>query len=209
MISGKVVGFKSLTKKLSSGAGTIEAAAIVAVQKATLLVHKEAVTSIQKSSGGTPAIRYGPKRVVTVSPPGSPPNSDTGRLAQSVKFEFDDNGKSGFVGSNLKYAAYLEFGTKEMSARPWLAPALEKVNKKIADIFKKEINKGIAKGFGIPNDVIKSLSSLGKSGGKIIVKGKKASKKISAKAKRKVKSAKKLSKSVLKKIGKFNRSKRL
>lgn len=209
MINGKIAGFKSLTTKLQRAASPIEKAATVAIQKATLLVHKEAVISIQKSSGGEPSIRYNPKRVVTVSNPGDPPNSDTGRLAQSIKFEIDGNGKVGYVGSNLKYAAYLEFGTKDMSARPWLAPALEKVNSKIAKIFKDELNKGIAEGLGIPKNVIRDIEKLGKSGARIAKGGSKKFKKISKKGKKVLNKTKKLGKKTLKKIGKFNRSKRL
>ena len=83
---------------------------------------------------------------------------DTGRLKGSIgyKTEIEEtanpaiSGKTkrnvGFVGSAVDYAAYQEFGTRKMSAQPYLRPAVEAVNtnaeqalKKIADgVFKKK-----------------------------------------------------------------------
>lgn len=147
-IVGKVLGTKALTAKLNKMSGAIERARDLAVKESTLKLHSFAVKSIQNRSGGTPAIRYAPKRVVSVSRPGQSPNSDTGRLVQSIMFEFDEQSDRtiGYVGSNLKYAAWLEFGTLDMEARPWLAPALEKVNTMIGDIFSRRIDNAI-KGF--------------------------------------------------------------
>lgn len=123
---------------------------IRAVQESVFLIHSIAVNSIQDNTSGTPAIRYsnGRKRNVLVSAPGEPPNTDTSRLVKSIKFDFKNKGLIGRVGTNLKYGAALEFGTKKMAARPWLAPAVRQAAKDVADIFKKALKdtiKGVTK----------------------------------------------------------------
>lgn len=65
----------------------------------------------------------------TPSKPGQPPRVDTGRLRASITHEVHE----GFltvtarVGTNVKYAIFLEFGTSKMAARPFLRPALDAV----------------------------------------------------------------------------------
>lgn len=62
-----------------------------------------------------------------VSQPGNPPFRQTGNLFRSIGYEM--RGHTAVVGSGIGsgpkdpgYAVYLEFGTKKMSARPWLRP---------------------------------------------------------------------------------------
>lgn len=49
---------------------------------------------------------------------------DTGRLLRSITAEVKNRGKKGgwalFVGTNVKYATYLQNGTEKMPARPFL-----------------------------------------------------------------------------------------
>lgn len=136
---------KDLKRILDKAEKKISASAKEALQEATLAVHETAVKSIQNSSGGERQVRYGPTRTVTASKPGSPPNTDTGRLVQSIQFEFLDNGASSVVGTNVKYGKYLEFGTSKMAARPWLQPAFDKNKKKIEKLFFSEVNKEVRK----------------------------------------------------------------
>lgn len=51
---------------------------------------------------------------------------DTGRLRSSIthSVERDGRGLVGFVGTNVEYAIYVEFGTRYMRAQPFLRPAL-------------------------------------------------------------------------------------
>lgn len=116
---------------------------ITAVQEATFLIHETAVKSIQENSSGTSQVRYNPKRTVLASKPGDAPNTDTGRLAQSVKFDFKKNGLIGRVGTNLKYGKALEFGTKYMDPRPWLSTAVRVVSKDIQKIFAKALKQSV------------------------------------------------------------------
>lgn len=114
-----------------------------AVQEATFLIHSTARKLIQDNSSGTPAVRYtdGRKRNVKVSKPGDPPNTDTGRLVQSVNFNFTDKGLTGQVGTNLRYGAYLEFGTSDMAPRPWLSAAARMSEAKIKKIFREHFSE--------------------------------------------------------------------
>lgn len=138
MISGKVLGVDKVLKKLDRLQADMVKGQVRAVARSILLIHEYAVKTIQDNADGKSQIRYAPKRVVNVSNPGEPPNSDTGRLAQSVKFDFQKAGLVGRVGSNLKYAAWLEFGTLTMAPRPWLSEAVEQTSKEVADIFEEE-----------------------------------------------------------------------
>lgn len=51
---------------------------------------------------------------------------DTGRLRASIthRLEQDSQGLYGLVGTNVKYALPVEFGTGRMAAKPYLRPAL-------------------------------------------------------------------------------------
>lgn len=54
---------------------------------------------------------------------------DTGRLRSSITHEVggDAEGIVARVGTNVEYAAHLEYGTVRMSARPFLRPALAQI----------------------------------------------------------------------------------
>ncbi len=145
-MAAKIFGYKitdptKITQKLMKLQTNIMSVQIDAVRDATLLVHATAVESLQENNDGTPTLRYQPKRVVNVSAPGSPPNTDTGRAVQSIKFDFKDQGMVGRVGTNLKYLAGLEFGTKFVEARPWLSTALTSTQSEIKKIFQAAFKK--------------------------------------------------------------------
>lgn len=142
---GSIKNGLALEKKLKKFQAECLDGQVKAMQEAVFLVHKTAVELVQDNGSGVPQVRYtnGRKRTVLASRPGEPPNTDTGRLAQSIKFDFRDQGLTGRVGTNLNYGAWLEFGTKNTAARPWLSTALEIVSKEIATIFAKHVNKSI------------------------------------------------------------------
>lgn len=143
--SYKISGLEKLQAKFVKLQAEVLSTQVEAVQQATLLVHETAVKSLQDNSDGTPQIRYSPKRVVNVSKPGSAPNTDTGRAVQSIKFDFKDQGLIGRIGTNLKYLAQLEFGTKDVEARPWLSSALTASQNEIKKIFRAAFKKGTGK----------------------------------------------------------------
>lgn len=51
---------------------------------------------------------------------------DTGRLRASIThgLDRDEQGLVAYVGSNVKYAVFVELGTRHMGAKPYLRPAL-------------------------------------------------------------------------------------
>lgn len=97
---------------------------------AVIDIHAGTLRAISKTSTGETQTRYNPKRKVTVSKPGDAPNTDSGRLASSYRFEVDELKLDGLVGSNLVYAKALEFGTKDIKARPTLGPAFLRFKRK-------------------------------------------------------------------------------
>lgn len=77
------------------------------------------------------------------SSPGDPPAPDTGTLRRSLFWEVVRKGNMvlGYVGSNLKYAAALEYGTKDgkIAPRPYLRPARNKNRDRIVKIIAKAL----------------------------------------------------------------------
>lgn len=80
------------------------------------------------------------------SAPGEAPANDTGRLAGSInvfpnleKLEIELGIKPPFV----EYAAYLEFGTSRMDARPFVAPAGKQTREKNYQKIRKAVALGI------------------------------------------------------------------
>ena len=142
-VLAKVTGAKKLQDKLNKFEKEILSNQVAAMQEATILVHSNAVKLLQDNSSGTPVRRYNPKRIAIASKPGDAPNTDTGRLVQSIKMQFQKNGLVGLVGTNVKYGAALEFGTSKMRRRPWLSVALKEASKEVAQIFANAFKKGV------------------------------------------------------------------
>lgn len=95
------------------------------VQGTAQNVRSHAIRSIQRGpKSGATYEKYQPNRVHRASAPGQAPATDTGRLAGSI--QADIRGREAEVSANAEYAAFLEFGTQDMEARPFLFPALEK-----------------------------------------------------------------------------------
>ena len=59
---------------------------------------------------------------------------DTGNLRRSLATEMltgkNETVARGVVGTNVEYAAFQEFGTRNMQAQPYLGPALEMARRK-------------------------------------------------------------------------------
>tara|TARA_B100001939_G_scaffold150522_3_gene130165 strand:- start:3215 stop:3643 length:429 start_codon:yes stop_codon:yes gene_type:complete len=103
------------------------------------LVEAEAKQSIQR---GVKSGRVYKRRSIVhqASAPGEPPASDTGFLVSNItKTAVEKSGTelSISVESKAPYSKFLEFGTRKMSARPFLQPALEKNRNKIKGKFAK------------------------------------------------------------------------
>lgn len=133
--------FKASVKKLKpkvfvKAANAISNDVNLKVVESIFMIHEEAVKGIQAVSSGKRETRYNPKREVTVSRPGDPPNVDMGSFIKSIQFNVDPDKGTGEVGTNDKRGPMFEFGTKTMKPRPWLTPAVNKVRKQIGKMFK-------------------------------------------------------------------------
>ena len=114
--------------------------------RSTDVVRNEVVTSISAGGTGRTYRKYNPNRTHQASSSGNPPATDTGVLKSgiSTRVEVERNALVGKIiayaptnkGDN--YALFLEFGTTDMEARPFMQPALDKNAKKIQQIFKSE-----------------------------------------------------------------------
>jgi phage gpG-like protein len=85
-------------------------------------------------SGRVKGRKSGP---VTHSRPGESPRKQTGILHDSVTSEVDPSSLSARVGSNLKYAAWLELGTGRIAPRPWLRRALAEMQSRVNELLAK------------------------------------------------------------------------
>ena len=48
---------------------------------------------------------------------------DTGTLKRSIRLDFEEQGMTAVVTANTEYAAYVEYGTRFMSAQPYMRPS--------------------------------------------------------------------------------------
>ena len=107
--------------------------------ESALVVQAEARQSILKGpKTGRVYVRRGRIRH-RASAPGQPPASDTGTLARSIVIDVDKDKMTASVGSNVKYAPFLELGTSRMAARPFLKRALEVKRTQIVKIIQARL----------------------------------------------------------------------
>lgn len=60
---------------------------------------------------------------------------DTGNLRNSITHGFEMDGFVAFIGTDVEYAAYVEYGTSKTKAQPYLKPAVENHTSEYAKIF--------------------------------------------------------------------------
>ena len=61
----------------------------------------------------------------------------TGRLRNSISYGVDTSEPAVYIGSNVKYAPYVELGTSKMRARPYLKPAVENYAGEYKDLLEQ------------------------------------------------------------------------
>lgn len=81
------------------------------------------------------------KREVTKAVYNSPPAKSgyvrTGALRNSISHATD--GSAAYVGSNIEYAPYVEYGTSKMGARPFIKPAVQNYKDEYKAIMENEM----------------------------------------------------------------------
>jgi len=81
----------------------------------------QAVILLNTQTSGTREIRRTPTRTVTVSQAGDAPNTDTGFLAASITVQPAGH-LARVIAVGAEYGEWLEFGTENMAARPFMTP---------------------------------------------------------------------------------------
>ena len=128
MINLKVTGSQDILRRLRKVTNRVDEIAAESVFLTANLVKNTAVKSIQSISMGERVRRPrqgGGTLSHIASRPGDAPNTDTGNLVKSISVQPLQPKKTMTVGVNAKYGSALEFGTKNMEARPFMQPAIE------------------------------------------------------------------------------------
>ena len=138
----KISNLKAFNKKLQA---TLDDNKVKEyVTRGTMMVQNTAKQSILAGGAGKTYQKYEPRRTHTASAPNQPPASDTGFLASQITMDVDVKPNGTVVGqiiSAAPYSKHLEFGTVNMTERPFMQPALMKNKRKIQAMFKKGILK--------------------------------------------------------------------
>ena len=140
-VNVEVRGLRQLRRRLSSYDASVQRGVRSALVTAGNAAVSEAKTRIQRGPHGNGRIyrrRRSDGSVVEhqASAPGFPPASDLGGLASSTRLDRSEiNNLTVILRNDLKYAAYLESGTRTMAARPVFVPAAQaQVQQLIQDI---------------------------------------------------------------------------
>lgn len=139
----RIIGDKALNARLSRMAqGADITPALIKGAERTRTAY---ITAVNELSPGRPDIRYGPRREVTVSAPGTAPNTDTGTLVNSTGTVSEGRNRAETFAS-ASYAEALEFGTHKMAPRPAMGPAFEETKERvmqdIVDALRKDLKRG-------------------------------------------------------------------
>jgi hypothetical protein len=73
----------------------------------------------------------------TASLPGYPPNIDTGKLMNAIAIEKPGRFKRRITTGDTEYAPYLEFGTRKMASRPFMAPMAVALERLMPRLFRE------------------------------------------------------------------------
>jgi len=150
-ITIEVEGLKELAKRLSGISAEAKTKATTQINLAALDFQLNVRKTISKTTGrhrkykrGKTQVAKGLKRVHYSSSPGKPPNSDSGKLRESLSVTKASAFRTtAFVragGSGAKYAPFVERGTRRMKARPYFRPMLRKLTPQIVRRIERAIN---------------------------------------------------------------------
>ena len=105
--------------------------------KAAIRFHREVTETLTGSRSGREYKIPATEVTYRASQPNEPPASRLGHLRNSYQYIVEGKGFNavGYVGSNLEYSHYLEYGTAKMQKRPHLIPALNSCKKEIITLF--------------------------------------------------------------------------
>lgn len=140
-VNFKVKGGKALRDALSSMSTEVHAEAGKAVLGSAVELRADVVKAIHSGpASGRVYKKSNPSRTHQASAPGQAPQTDTGRLDNSIFFDKVGD-LSAVVGSSVTYALYLEYGNSRMAARPFFRPAVERMKPKFQSRLERAIER--------------------------------------------------------------------
>jgi len=119
---------------------SIEDAASKKMAEAVQVVRTQTLETLSGPRSGRTYYVPGTRRTYTASAPGQPPAQATAELRQSIRgaVRGEDRKVIGEVGTDKKHGKPLEFGTRNMAARPWLRISFEKALPKVKEILSRK-----------------------------------------------------------------------
>lgn len=140
------IDIKDALRELEQLPSEVNASVNKEIKQTAFAISREAIKSISTRPSAGRIYKRG-DRTHQASKAGDAPNSDTGQLVISIKAKKQPKigGLDSYlVGSPLDYAFWLEFGTLNIAARPWLSPAVDAVEpdhvKRITEAVRKITN---------------------------------------------------------------------
>ena len=107
-------------------------------------VAKSLVAGLKLKLGQPGSGRWYKKKPARSSAPGEPPVAQTGRLRRSIQMDVSQIRKlMARVGTNVKYAPWLELGTSRMRPRPYMRPTLRLMRGRFRRIIFKWVESAI------------------------------------------------------------------
>ncbi len=134
-----IKGLDGLAREFNKNAIDIRKEVRKAIIAAALLVEGEAVISVQRGlKTGRTYKKYNPKRIHKASAKGQAPASDTGNLANSIRYK-ERAGLRADVEARANYSGFLE----EDLERPFMQPALDKKEREINRLIERAIERAL------------------------------------------------------------------
>ncbi len=123
----EVRGHEVLGRRLRAIGRLAEVAVRRAIAESAIEIEREAKRSIERNPRrGAAYLRHDPERRRRASAPGDAPATDTGALARNITHVIDADGLGASVEARAAHSGFLEFGTTDMPARPFLRPAFKR-----------------------------------------------------------------------------------
>lgn len=138
-LKSKMFGGDKLRERLKRLPKEVKAPIRLALVAGVIDITTEAKKMIQR--GTKTGKLYGRHRA---SAPGQAPATETGFLVANLHHKVDPDGLGASAISGADYSEFLEFGTVNISARPFFQPALDKVRKRIFSRLTKELKRANA-----------------------------------------------------------------
>lgn len=146
-------GIEALKRSLRARLAGLESDVADVCAKSAETVRARVVLDINRQTPNpahkVPAGAKGRRRHIP-SPPGSPPNADTGRLSASYTTSLQIAGPriAARIVAGVRYALWLEFGTRKMQPRPHLLPRFREYLPTHRDGLRKALRRRFGGGNG-------------------------------------------------------------